>query len=752
MCRCEAVVRRGVNAGGGSVLTPWIVYSAVPPAAGVLWLLRRTNLIAPTPIWVLAAFLAGGVAITTATDQWYQKDRNPFRLNVRIFSQIAVTTLMIYAIGWGPMLAIGYLFAFQESIAEAGSKVWRPAAFWCMVGMAAGQGAIAAGAVHSFVSQPAVHGLAVLVALCLVSVIRLQGETAIGKERAETDLRDSEDRFRSLVQNASEVIMVLDSEMRITYLSEAIERLLGRPSTDYIGQSALVYAHPDDLEGLRSSLAGLIARPGATESFEVRIRHTDGSWRWVEAAVSNLLDHSSVRGISAIFHDVTERHELAASLNFHAHHDPLTGLPNRRAFLELVEQALLQCRRHSNTLALLFCDLDRFKLVNDSLGHGMGDSLLVKVADRLGTALRDQDVLARFAGDEFAILLIDADAVTAASVAERLVGSLAQPIMLGERERKVSISIGIAISDPTDQPGDLLREADLAMYQAKDRGRGRWALFDTDTERRVLEAISLEAELWQAVEHGELAVLFQPEIDIQSGRIVGAEALVRWNHPRRGLILPDSFIPVAEQSSLILAIDRSVLATACKALPRWQAQGVPASFRISVNLSPVWFRDSDRIGELIQMVTASHVSPADIQFEITERMALGDSPQIDQSIAVLRDAGFRIAIDDFGTGYCSLAYLSRFRIDALKLDRSFVSAADRSESGALILKAMVSVGKALNAELVAEGVERPTQLELLREWGCDLAQGYLFSPPIPEGALLTLLERQARSETVNLPG
>jgi diguanylate cyclase (GGDEF)-like protein/PAS domain S-box-containing protein len=724
----------------------------VPPAAGVLWLLRRANLIAPTPIWLLAAFLAGGVALTTAADQWYQRNATPFRLNVRIVSQIGVTTVMIYAIGWGPMLAIGYLFAFQESIAQAGSKVWKPAAFWCIVGMAGGQGAIALGMVHSFVSQPAVHGLAVLVALCLVSVIRLQGATAIGKERAEADLRNSEDRFRSLVQNASEVIMVLDREMRITYLGEAIERLLGRPPSEYIGLHALELTHPDDAEATRASFAELLAKPGATETFEARVRHADGSWRWVEAAVSNQLDHPSVCGITAIFHDVTERRELAASLNFHAHHDPLTGLPNRRAFLDLLEQALVQCRRHSKTLALLFCDLDRFKLVNDSLGHGMGDSLLVKVADRLAGALRDQDVLARFAGDEFAILLHDADAVTAASVAERLVGSLAQPIMLGERERKVSISIGIAVSDPTDQPGDLLREADLAMYQAKDRGRGRWALFDTDTEQRVLEAISLETELWQAVERGELAVLYQPEIDIQSGRMVGAEALVRWNHPRRGLISPDAFIPVAEQSSLILAIDRAVLATACVALPRWQAQGVPASFRISVNLSPAWFRDADRIGEIIQLVTTSEVNPTDIQFEITERMALGDSPQIDQSIAELRDAGFRIAIDDFGTGYCSLAYLSRFRIDALKLDRSFVAAADRSESGALILKAMVSVGQALNAELVAEGVERPAQLNLLREWGCHLAQGYLFSPPIPEESLLKLLERQARSETVELHG
>jgi diguanylate cyclase (GGDEF)-like protein/PAS domain S-box-containing protein len=744
------VVRRGVNAGGESVLTPWIVYSAVPPAAGVLWLLRQANLIAPTPVWLLAAFLAGGVAITTAADQWYQANRNRFRLNVRILSQIAVTSVMIYAIGWGPMLAIGYLFAFQESIAEAGSQVWRPTALWCLVGMVGGQAAIAAGAVHSFVGQPAVHGLAVLVGLCLVWIIRLQGQTALHKERAEADLRNSEDRFRSLVQNASEVIMVLDSDLHITYVGEAIERLLGRPFSDYIGKNAFDFAHPDDIENLSASLSGLMAKPGATEKFETRIRHADGSWRWVEAAVTNLLEHPSVRGITAIFHDVTERRELASNLNFHAHHDPLTGLPNRRAFFDLVEQALVESRRVSSSVALLFCDLDRFKLVNDSLGHGMGDSLLIKVADRLAAAVRDGDVLARFAGDEFAILMTDTDAVTAATVADRLVGSLAHPIILGERERKVSISIGVAISDPTDEPGDLLREADLAMYQAKERGRGRWALFDTDTEQRVLEAISLETELWQAVERGELAVLFQPEIDIRSGLIVGAEALVRWNHPRRGLIYPDEFIPVAEQSSLILAIDRSVLATACAALPRWRSRGVACPLRLSVNLSPVWFRDPDRIGELIQLVTDSDVTPDDIQLEITERMALGDSPQTDASIALLRDAGFRIAIDDFGTGYCSLAYLSRFHIDALKLDRSFVSAADRSESGAMILKAMVSVGLALNAELVAEGVERVEQLDLLREWGCQLAQGYLFSPPVAEEVLLSLLKQQDRAGAVHL--
>jgi EAL domain-containing protein (putative c-di-GMP-specific phosphodiesterase class I) len=255
----------------------------------------------------------------------------------------------------------------------------------------------------------------------------------------------------------------------------------------------------------------------------------------------------------------------------------------------------------------------------------------------------------------------------------------------------------------------------------------------------VLESIALESELWQAVEGGELTVLFQPEVDVETTEVVGAEALVRWNHPQRGLIPPDAFIPLAEQSGLILSIDRAVLRTACATLARWRARGVAPSVRISANLSPTWFRDLDRISELIDLVDRSEVSPSDLQLEITERLALGNSPETTDAVARLRAAGFRIAIDDFGAGYSSLAYLSRFQVDALKLDRSFVAAADTSEHGGAILRAMVTVGHALGTQLVAEGVERPAQLDLLRQWGCQRAQGYLFAPALSEADILALL-------------
>jgi diguanylate cyclase (GGDEF)-like protein/PAS domain S-box-containing protein len=717
-----------------------VVYSMVPPAAAALWLLRWYGLIAPVSLWVIGALLGGGTVLTTLTDRWHEARPNRLRFNVRIASQVAVVTAAIYVIGWGPMLAIGYLFVVQENIVASGSRVWRPAAIWCVGGIICGQVGIALGLVPSFVHAPAVHGLAVLVTLGLVFVIRLTGEAAAAKEGAEAELRGSEERFRSLVQSSSDVIVVVDEGIRVEYVSGAIERLTGYPPSTYEGRVAFEFLHSDDTHEAARVVTDLVRRPGDSVTLEVRVATSDNSWRSVEVTLTNLLEHPSVKGIVANLHDVTERRRLAATLEFGAYHDALTGLANRRAFLDRLEAALARGRRHDATVAVLFCDLDRFKLVNDSLGHGVGDRLLVALADRLSVALRPEDLVARFGGDEFAILLSEASEPNHAVVAaERVLESLRSPVLLEGRELKMTASIGIAFSQPDDEPGDLLREADLAMYQAKGRGRGGWSLLDTEVERLLLERISLEAELWRAVERQELVALFQPEVDVETGRIVGAEALVRWPHPERGLIMPDDFIPVAEESDLVLSIDRFVLTAACAALVKWRSAGVGESIRMSVNLSPQWFRELERIGEIAELVAMSGLSPPDVQLEITERVALGEGEETNEALDALRAAGFRIAIDDFGTGYSSLAYLSRFRVDALKLDRSFVARADDSERDAAILRAMVSVGQALGTRLIAEGVERPAQLQLLRSWGCHGAQGFLFSPPVTDDAVLAML-------------
>jgi diguanylate cyclase (GGDEF)-like protein/PAS domain S-box-containing protein len=725
---------------GGGQLQARVVYSMVPPAAAALWLLRLNGLIAPTSLWVIGALLGGGTVLTTLADRWYEAQRNRLRLNVRIASQVGVVTATIYLIGWGPMLALGYLFVAQENIAATGSKVWRPAAIWCVGGIACGQVAIATGLVPSFLHEPAVHGLAALVTLGLVFIIRLTGEAAAAKEGAEAEMRESEERFRSLVQNSSDVIVVGDERLHVRYVSGAIERLTGYPPSHYEGRLGFDFLHSDDTREAGMVVADLLTRPGGSVTLEVRVVTSDASWRSIEVTLTNLLEHPSVKGIVANLHDVTERRRLAATLEFGAYHDALTGLANRRAFLDRLEQELARGRRHDTTVAVLFCDLDRFKLVNDSLGHGVGDRLLVVLADRLSVALRPEDLVARFAGDEFAILLSEVTGPNHAVVAaERVLECLRAPVLLEGRELKMTASIGIAFSQPEDEPGDLLREADLAMYQAKGRGRGGWSLFDTEVERLLLERISLEAELWRAAERQELVVLFQPEVDVETGRVVGAEALVRWPHPERGTIMPDDFIPVAEDSDLILTIDRFVLTTACAALLKWRSAGVGESIRMSVNLSAHWFRELERIGQIAELVAMSGLSPADLQLEITERVALGESEETNEALEALRAAGFRIAIDDFGVGYSSLAYLSRFRVDALKLDRSFVARADDSERDAAILRAMVSLGQALGTRIIAEGVERPAQLQLLRTWGCDGAQGFLFSPPVSDKAVLAML-------------
>jgi diguanylate cyclase (GGDEF)-like protein/PAS domain S-box-containing protein len=712
----------------------------IPTTAVAFWLLRSNHLIASVPLWVLGGLLAVGFLTGQLVDRSYNAHPDQLHANLRLATEVLSSTAVMYATGWGPMLAIGYVVAVQDTIATAGSAAWKRSAVWCAIGLGLGQGAIAVGVAPSFVHQPAVHGLAVLVLLGLIFVIRFVGMTTAEKERAEAEMRTSEDRFRSLVHNSSDVIAILDEEAKLSYMSEAIERITGFTPEHYLGTSALDFPHPDDMEKSAALIAGVLEDPTTSAAIELRIQTAEGDWRWVEATITNLLAHPSVRGLVANVHDVTERRLLEARLQFGAYHDALTGLPNRRAFLERMDEALARARRQGTSLAVLFCDLDRFKVVNDSLGHVAGDQLLEAVARRLSGALREEDLVARFAGDEFAILLEESgNAAAAAAGAERVLQCLRAPVMIEGRPIKIAASIGITVSDGQHEPGDLLRQADLAMYSAKGRGGGGWAMFDTDLEHKAVEHMTLEAALWQAAASGQLITYFQPEIDIQSGAITGAEALVRWQHPVLGIISPDVFIPIAEESDLILSIDRVVLHAACEAMARWQELGLDPSFAVSVNLSSRWFREVERVNDVIAVVAACGLAPDAIQLEITERVALGDDEQTRDAVDALRRAGLRIAIDDFGTGYSSMAYLTRFHVDAIKVDQSFVGRIDNSDGDAAIVQAMVMIGRALGARIVAEGVERPDQLELLRQFGCDAAQGYLFSRPVPADEMAAML-------------
>jgi diguanylate cyclase (GGDEF)-like protein/PAS domain S-box-containing protein len=660
---------------------------------------------------------------------------------------IAATTTVIYATGWGPTLAIGYVFVVANEFQEHGSRVWQPALVCTTIGIGLGEAAIALGIAPTMVAEPGVHGLAVLAVLGTAFVMRLLGRATAMKEQAEATVRSSEERFRSLVKNASDAICVVDADARVVLVTPAIELVTGYPPEHYLGEVGFELIHPDDVDTAAHLLAEALEHPGQVFRTEVRAVHRDGSWRWAEASVMNLLDDPAVHGVVANFHDITERKQFEEKLAFDAYHDHLTGLSNRTAFHEALTRALARSRRHARLNAVLFLDLDRFKLVNDSLGHEVGDHLLIEVGARLRTCLRPEDVVSRFGGDEFAVLLEDIAGIDdAIQVADRVIELLRQPLPIASREIFLTTSIGIAVvGDSVSEPGEVLREADQAMYRAKARGGCCWELFDENLAPPMVERLELETELWRAVERGELLLHFQPEVSLCSGEMLAVEALIRWAHPDRGLVSPGAFIPLAEETDLVVAIDRYVLAEACRCAHGWQASLGPVV--VSVNLSPRWLRRPGSCDEILEIVAASGLDPKLLQVEVTERLALGDDGAVD-ALERLRSIGMRVAVDDFGTGHSALGYLRRFPIDVIKLDRSFVERVDRVSPEAAIVQAVIALGHALDMHVTAEGVERPEQVERLRALGCDSAQGHYFSTPVPLEELSSLAGRPQRSTSL----
>ena len=550
------------------------------------------------------------------------------------------------------------------------------------------------------------------------------------------NLHRSERRFRSLVQNASDVIAVTDSGGNILYISPAVGTMLGYIPEDMVGKFAFEFVHPDDTPKAQRFLLDVLTERRGSRRIEVRARHADGSWRRLTINGTNMVRDLSVGGVVINIHDVTERTTLEEQLKYQAYHDPLTRLPNRTLFRDRLQLAL----DSGTTPAVLFLDLDDFKAVNDTMGHAVGDELLNHVAERLMDCLRPDDLAARLGGDEFAVLVEDAASVDdAARVAERVIDMLARPFRLHGKELSVHGSVGVAAASGTNDTADtLLRDGDVAMYMAKGRGKARYEIFDPAMREEIIDRLQLRADLEHAIERKEFSINYQPTVNLASGEVTGLEALLRWNHPVRGMVPPSQFIPIAEETGLILPIGTWVLRQAAKQARKWQ-QRFDENLSISVNLSAAQLQQLDLVDEVARVVHEEDLDPRSLVLEITESLLMYDMDETKKKLGEIRSFGVRVAIDDFGTGFSSLSYLHRFPVDVLKIDKSFIDDINHDGDKAALARAIIKLAETLNLETVAEGVEVEDQMDYLRMCGCRLGQGYLFTHPLDPRAMEAFL-------------
>ncbi len=565
---------------------------------------------------------------------------------------------------------------------------------------------------------------------------------AVSHQHALDDLRRSEERYALAVRAANDGLWDWDLATDRIYLSPRWHSILGRPERSEDEQPATWFelVHDDDREQLRAAIAAHLAGREPLLQSEHRMRHADGTWRWTLSRGLAIRDEDGVpTRMAGSLSDITERREAERRLQHDALHDTLTGLPNRALLMNRVAHVMARFTRDPSVrCAVLFLDVDRFKLVNDSLGHAVGDQLLVALAARLASVLRPGDTVARLGGDEFTILLEDVGSdADAFLTAQRVQGVLREVLLVDGRELFVTASVGVAVMAAQSTPDELLRNADIAMYDAKRRGGGHCVLFDDSMHRRRVNRLSQENELRHAVEHALLEVHYQPIIDLASGRVRALEALARWPRDWEP-VTPLEFIPIAEETGLIGALGQYVLRSALGMLADLRELGLVADdVAVSVNLSPRQLDDPALPGLVAAALAEAGLPPETLQLEITESTLMREPERLEVVVADMCAAGVGLHLDDFGTGYSSLSALQQFPVGALKIDRSFVSTLAGDSD--VIVRSTIALAHSLGLQVVAEGIEEPAQLERLRSLGCEFGQGYLFSRPLDEARTRTLL-------------
>jgi diguanylate cyclase (GGDEF)-like protein/PAS domain S-box-containing protein len=555
----------------------------------------------------------------------------------------------------------------------------------------------------------------------------------------------TERRFQSMVQYSSDLITLVGVDLRVIYQSPAAESVLGRAPDAVVGHLLSEFVHPDDLLTAQAQFTKVLtAGPRASSSFQYRVAHLDGQWRTIDTVISNLLEEPDIAAIVLNGRDVSDRQVLEEELNHRAFHDTLTGLANRALFLDRLTHAMARADREPDPVAVLFLDLDDFKNVNDSLGHPAGDRLLVAVAERLRSATRPGDTVARFGGDEFAVLVESGTMPEAAQVvAGRITAALAPTLRVQDSDVAVRASIGIAIGKrPLETPDDLLRDADLAMYLAKHNGKGRFEMYRPDMHVEAVHRLETAVGVREGLAANQFEVYYQPIVVTHTGALAGVEALVRWNHPSKGVLPPLEFIPTAEATGLIIPLGRQVLRNATLQAEEWRRSGlVGRDFYVSVNLSGLQLQDPQLVDDVAQALEDSGLPPEALVLEITESALVQNLDLTLPRLKALTLLGLRLAVDDFGTGYSSFSYLADLPVSVVKIDKSFIDRVTPDPDGAAIVRGVVDLSRALGLTCIAEGVEGENQLAALDDLGCENAQGYLFARPASGADIADTLSR-----------